>query len=68
MSSFDQADPDRALRVERAIDAARNGDPGIVMGILAGMSAEERGAYGPLILGFLPPGILASLPDPATSR
>jgi len=68
MSSLDQEDPARALRVERAIDAARNGDPAIALGILAGMSAEERNAYGLLIIGFLPPEILASLPALAATR
>ena len=68
MSSLDQEDPARALRVERAIDAARNGDPAIALGILAGMPAEERNAYGLLIIGFLPPEILAFLPEPAAIR
>jgi hypothetical protein len=67
MSSLTQADPDRALRVERAIDAATRGDAAIALGIVAGMSAEEREAYGQAILGFLPPETLASPPRPAAA-
>ena len=68
MSSLDQEDPARALRVERAIDAAKRGDQATAVGILAGMSAAERDAYGPLISGFLPPEVVAFLPETATSR
>jgi hypothetical protein len=68
MSSLDQEDPARALRVERAIDAAKRGDSATALGILAGMSAQEREAYGSLITGFLPPEVVAFLPEPATSR
>jgi hypothetical protein len=67
MSTFDLEGPARALRVERAIDAARRGDPATALGVLAGMSAEDRGVCGPLIIGFLPPEILASLPQPTAA-
>lgn len=48
-SSLQEADGARGARVEIAMRAAEDGDYPTAAGILAGMSAEERDAFGPWI-------------------
>lgn len=51
---LDQADNARGARVELAIEAAQRGNLALAAGILAGFSAEERDAFGPLIVASFP--------------
>jgi hypothetical protein len=52
--SLDQEDLARGARVEIAIEAARKGDVAVAVGILAGMSREERDVFGPLVTASFP--------------
>ena len=54
MAPIDQEDHARGARVEIAISAAERGDRAVALGILAGMSAEERDVFGPLITAAFP--------------
>ena len=49
MPGINEEDHARGARVEIAIRAAQKGDHALAAGILAGMSAEERDAVGPLV-------------------
>ncbi len=52
-SALHAADHARGARVEIAVRAAQEGDIATAAGILAGMSAEERDAFGPLVTAAL---------------
>jgi hypothetical protein len=52
--TMEHEDLARGARVEIAVRAASKGDLATAAGILAGMSAEERDQFGPLVAASFP--------------